>query len=215
MKSIQRKVTGKEPDYLPDLCINLADANVHKGDYTYAAYYYRRALFLCDSLGLPDRNKFPVYYGLGQTYMELRDFELSNHYYELAGAFDRMSVSEKWTYLNNRGNHFIIRKITPGCLLHQSCIGCGRVLSANGFEQNLCKANLGELYVITNKLDSAQLYLDESYRFFSEIGNQSALYYIETQMIELALKRECGSCRTNYQTLGQLWTYRCQYDKHT
>ena len=27
--------------------------------------------------GLPDRNKFPVYYGLGQTYMELRDFELS------------------------------------------------------------------------------------------------------------------------------------------
>lgn len=57
------------------------------------------------------------------------------------------------------------------------------------FEQNLCKANLGELYVITNKLDSAQLYLDESYRFFSGIGNQSALYYIETQMIELALKK--------------------------
>ena len=50
-------------------------------------YYYRRALFICDSLGLPDRNKFPVYYGLGQTYMELRDFELSNHYYELAGNF--------------------------------------------------------------------------------------------------------------------------------
>lgn len=43
--------------------------------------------------------------------------------------------------------------------------------------------------MITNKLDSAQLYLDESYRFFSEIGNQSALYYIETQMIELALKK--------------------------
>lgn len=97
-KAYKERLQGKEPDYLPDLCINLADANVHKGDYTYAAYYYRRALFLCDSLGLPDRNKFPVYYGLGQTYMELRDFELSNHYYELAGAFfDRMSVSEKWT----------------------------------------------------------------------------------------------------------------------
>ena len=80
---------------------------MHKGDYAYAAYYYRRALFICDSLGLPDRNKFPVYYGLGQTYMELRDFELSNHYYELAGNFfPQMSVSEKWTYLNNRGNHF-------------------------------------------------------------------------------------------------------------
>lgn len=190
-KAYKERLQGKEPGYLPDLCINLADANVHKGDYTYAAYYYRRALFLCDSLGLPDRNKFPVYYGLGQTYMELRDFELSNHYYELAGAFfDRMSVSEKWTYLNNRGNHFYYKKD-----YHQAVCYISRALDVVEsypqmvFEQNLCKANLGELYVITNKLDSAQLYLDESYRFFSEIGNQSALYYIETQMIELALKK--------------------------
>lgn len=106
-KAYEERLQGQQTDYLPDLCINLADANVHKGDYAYAAYYYRRALFICDSLGLPDRNKFPVYYGLGQTYMELRDFELSNHYYELAGNFfPQMSVSEKWTYLNNRGNHF-------------------------------------------------------------------------------------------------------------
>jgi len=112
----------------------LADANVHKGDYAYAAYYYRRALFICDSLGLPDRNKFPVYYGLGQTYMELRDFELSNHYYELAGNFfPQMSVSEKWTYLNNRGNHFIIKRLSAGCSLYWACIRGREVLSSNGF----------------------------------------------------------------------------------
>lgn len=190
-KAYEERLQGQQTDYLPDLCINLADANVHKGDYAYAAYYYRRALFICDSLGLPDRNKFPVYYGLGQTYMELRDFELSNHYYELAGNFfPQMSVSEKWTYLNNRGNHFYYKKDYP-----QAVHYIGRALEVVKsypqmvFEQNLCKANLGELYVITNKLDSAQLYLDESYRFFSGIGNQSALYYIETQMIELALKK--------------------------
>ena len=190
-KAYRERLQGKEPDYLPDLCINLADANVHKGDYTYAAYYYRRALFLCDSLGLPDRNKFPVYYGLGQTYMELRDFELSNHYYELAGAFfDQMSVSEKWTYLNNRGNHFYYKKDYPQAVRYiNRALDVVEPYPQMVFEQNLCKANLGELYVITDKLDSAQLYLDESYRFFSEIGNQSALYYIETQMIELALKK--------------------------
>ena len=112
--------------------------------------------------------------------MELRDFELSNHYYELAGAlFDRMSVSEKWTYLNNRGNHFYYKKDSPQAVCYISrALDVVESYPQMVFEQNLCKANLGELYVITNKLDSAQLYLDESYRFFSEIGNQSALYYI-------------------------------------
>ena len=57
-KAYEERLQGQQTDYLPDLCINLADANVHKGDYAYAAYYYRRALFICDSLGLPDRNKF-------------------------------------------------------------------------------------------------------------------------------------------------------------
>lgn len=57
------------------------------------------------------------------------------------------------------------------------------------FEQNFIKVNLGELYVLTDNLDSAQICLDESYRFFSKIQHNSAIYYIETQMIELALKK--------------------------
>ena len=47
-------------------------------------------------------------------------------------------------------------------------------------EQNFIKVNLGELYLLTNNLDSAQICLDESYRFFSEIQHNSAVYYIET-----------------------------------
>ena len=57
------------------------------------------------------------------------------------------------------------------------------------FEQNFIKVNQGELYLLTNNLDSAQICLDESYRFFSEIQHNSAVYYIETQMIELALQK--------------------------
>lgn len=45
-KAYEERLQGQQTDYLPDLCINLADANVHKGDYAYAAYYYRRALFI-------------------------------------------------------------------------------------------------------------------------------------------------------------------------
>ena len=46
------------------------------------------------------------------------------------------------------------------------------------FEQNFIKVNLGELYLLTNNLDSAQICLDESYRFFSEIQHNSAVYYL-------------------------------------
>lgn len=125
-KPYEHRKQGNELSYLPDICINLADGNVHKSDYTDAAYYYRCALFLCDSLGLPDRNKFPIYYGLGQTYMELRDFDLSNHYYEMAYRyFSQMSVPEKFTYLNNRGNHFYYKKdYREGFLLHGACFSC-------------------------------------------------------------------------------------------
>lgn len=181
---------GQKLIYLPDICINLADANVHKGDYANAAFYYRRALFLCDSLQLPDRNKFPVYYGLGQTYTELRDFDLSNHYYEMAGHFfSQMNVSEKWLYLNNRGSNYYYQKDYAKAIHY---IGKAlNVVHAHPqmvFERNLCKGNLGELFVLTGKLDSAKIYLNDSFRYFSSIGNQSAVYYVETQMIELALK---------------------------
>ncbi len=43
--------------------------------------------------------------------MDLCATDLSNHYYELAGKFlDEMNVGERWTYLNNRGNHYYYRK---------------------------------------------------------------------------------------------------------
>lgn len=49
--------------------------------------------------------------------------------------------------------------------------------------------NLGELYLLTGKLDSAQLLLDQAALFFKRVNNQTALYYIDTQQLALALKK--------------------------
>lgn len=190
-KAYEEQRLGTNLPNLPELCFNLADASNHLGNYADGAFYYRRGLFLCDSLRLPDAKKWPVYWGLGQTYMELRDFELSNYYYELAGNYyPEMNPYEKWGYLNNRGNHFYYKK---DYLQAEYYIKRGlHVLddySQMAFERSLSKGNLGELYMLTGKLDSAQIYLNESYGYFSEINNRSALYYIETQLIELALKQ--------------------------
>lgn len=190
-KAYAYRLKGKKLHLLPDICINTADAYLHRGDLIHTASYYRRALFLCDSLKLSEHTKFPIYYGLGQTYMDLRDFDLSNRYYEMAGKFfDEMNVGERWTYLNNRGNHYYYRKDYWKALDYMR--RANALVSAHPqmvFEQNFVKVNLGELYLLTDNLDSAQICLDDSYRFFSKIRHNSAVYYIETQMIELALKK--------------------------
>lgn len=191
-KSYAYRLKGDKAHLLSDICMNLADAHLHRGELAHtASYYYRKALFICDSLHLSEHAKFPVYCGLGQTYMDLRDFDLSNHYYELAGQFfDEMTVSEKWVYLNNRGNHYYYKKDYQEALVYMRQAAD---MIANYpqmvFESNLSKVNLGDLYLLTNRLDSAENNLNEGYRYFSEIKNNSAMHYIETLMIELSLKK--------------------------
>ena len=190
-KSYAYRLKGDKAHLLSDICMNLADAHLHRGELAHTASYYRRALFICDSLHLSEHSKFPVYCGLGQTYMDLRDFDLSNHYYELAGQFfDEMTVSEKWVYLNNRGNHYYYKKYYQEALVYmRQAAELIADYPQMVFESNLSKVNLGDLYLLTNRLDSAENNLNEGYRYFSEIKNNSAMHYIETLMIELSLKK--------------------------
>lgn len=190
-KSYAYRLKGDKAHLLSDICMNLADAHLHRGELAHTASYYRRALFICDSLHLSEHSKFPVYCGLGQTYMDLRDFDLSNHYYELAGQFfDEITVSEKWVYLNNRGNHYYYKKDYQEALVYmRQAAELIADYPQMVFESNLSKVNLGDLYLLTNRLDSAENNLNEGYRYFSEIKNNSAMHYIETLMIELSLKK--------------------------
>lgn len=190
-KSYAYRLKGDKAHLLSDICMNLADAHLHRGELAHTASYYRGALFICDSLHLSEHSKFPVYCGLGQTYMDLRDFDLSNHYYELAGQFfDEMTVSEKWVYLNNRGNHYYYKKDYQEALVYmRQAAELIADYPQMVFESNLSKVNLGDLYLLTNRLDSAENNLNEGYRYFSEIKNNSAMHYIETLMIELSLKK--------------------------
>ena len=50
--------------------------------------------------------------------------------------------------------------------------------------------NLSDCFLQRNEADSAAKYLDLCEPFFKEIGSTTALYYIDTQKIELALQRK-------------------------
>ena len=173
-KAYELRLQGKKTGFIPDILMNLADANNRQGKLDVGAFWYRKALLLCDSLNLPPEKKYPIYYGLAQGYMTLRDYEQCDRYYNLAAAsYDDMLPDEKHFYLNNRGNSYYYRGDYPDML----------------WALNLTYLNLSDCFLKLDETDSAAIYLDRCEPFFKELGVTTALYYIDTQNIELALKR--------------------------
>ena len=176
----------------PNVALNLADAYGGEGKYDRSSFWYRKALALADSLQMPDEERFPIYYGLAQVNMNLRDFARCDYYYDLAGKyFDRMQPYEKHIYLNNRGNSYYYRQDYPSALAYfRRLLDFTNRYPEMKFERNMTMINLGEVFLLMDETDSATYYLTQCYDYFKEMENTSALYYIDTQLIELALKRD-------------------------
>lgn len=180
-----------DPYKLINVALNLADAYSGEGKYDRSSFWYRRALVLADSVRMPDAERFPIYYGLAQVNVNLRDFDRCDYYFDLAGKyFDLMKPYEKHIYLNNRGNSYYYRQDYPSALAYfRKLLAFTNQYPEMKFERNMTMINLGEVFLLMNQTDSATYYLSRCYTYFKEIENTSALYYIDTQLIELALKR--------------------------
>lgn len=176
---------------LINIAINLADANVRTGKFDMGAYWYRKSLLISDTLLVPESRRFPSYYGLAQVYMDLRDYNQCDYYYDLAGKYyDKMLPFEKHIYLNNRGNSYYYRGDYSRAMDYfRKSLLLANTYPDMEFERNFTKVNMGEVFMLMNETDSATVYLEECYSFFKSIKHTSALYYIETQLIELALKK--------------------------
>lgn len=176
---------------LLNICVNLADSYVRVGRFDIGSYWYNYSLSVADSLQFPERERFPVYYGLAQVNMELHDFSMCDYYYDLASKFfDDMQPYEKHIYLNNRGNSYYFRQDYEEALKYfRRSLALTSGYPEMIFERNLTMVNLGEVFLLLNQTDSASVYLYGCHPFFESVQNASALYYIDTQLIELALKQ--------------------------
>ena len=80
-KAYELLKNSDSPKLMPDLCANLGDAYVFDNDLPKAALWYRKALFIADSLQLPKVQNASLYMGLGRIYLLLEDFEASLNCY--------------------------------------------------------------------------------------------------------------------------------------
>ena len=188
-KAYELRMRGTRIEVVPDILMNLADANNRLGKLDIGAAWYRRALLMCDSLHMASTKKPPIYYGLAQVYVTMRDFEQCDYYYNLAGeSYDNMLPYEKYIYLNNRGTSYYYREDYQTAIKYfQKVIDLVEGYADMSFELNLGRLNLGDCYLQLNKVDLAVKYINECQLFFEGMGVSTALYYIDTQKIELAL----------------------------
>lgn len=191
-KAYEQRMQGTKVEVVPDILMNLADATNRLGKLDVGAAWYRRALLLCDSLNIVFAKKPPIYYGLAQIYVALRDFEQCDYYYNLAArSYESMLPFEKHFYLNNRGTSYYYREDYKTAISYfKRVIELVKDYPDMVFEQNLGWLNLGDCFLQINEADSAAKYISKCEPFFRETGITTALYYIDTQNIELALIRK-------------------------
>lgn len=185
---------GDNAQTLPNICISIADLQLKKGDYANAAFYFRKSLVLSDSLQMTADLGFPIYLGLGQTYMELRDFVLADEFYMRAQVqLEKRDLGEQFLFCSSRGNYYYFKEDYPDALTW-FFKAKNKVAGHNlEFYEQLCNANIGEVYLFMNKPDSASFYLNKSYDYFRKIDNQSILFHLATLKASVAMEHNNAS----------------------
>lgn len=184
---------------LENVCINLADQYRQKGELANASRYYRRALWLVDSLK-SERIRFSIYTGLAQVYADLHNFSQAHYYFDLAEHNPEPRLDyENYIYYNSRGNCYYFEEKYPEALncFKQAYEVCRRFKQPS-FDA-LIEANIGEVYTLMGYNDSAHYYLDKSYHYFESdpTTGDEVMFYLNSLQAALALD-ENRLDRVNY-----------------
>ena len=176
---------------LPKTCANMADAYLLCNDLPNAAKWYRRALFLVDSLDLPQKENITLYMGLAQIYVTLRNYDKAKLYYDQTEPHVKeMSPSMQAYYINNLGNYFYYQDDYKNAL--QSFLRMKKLLEQHGmvrtFDMYLCKINLADVYLNLGKLNDATAMLDDVEPYFRAQGDNTSIYYCNTIRFGIAVR---------------------------
>lgn len=184
-------MNSDDKGFLPELCANMADTYTQMNDLPKAASWYRRALFLVDSLRLPDIKNVTLYLGLARIYMNLDDYDTSLKYYKECGNFyDRMPVNMQVYYLNNFGNYYYFLGDYDSALkMFLRMKDLLQRYNDYGIDMYTCKINLADVYLNMGRMDEAKQNVDEAERFFTDNAIWMGVYYARAIRIGMAVRQ--------------------------
>lgn len=178
-----------EKQLLPSVCINLADCYFGNGEYTQTGFYYKRASFIADSLGMGDRHNPSVYSGLAQLYQELGNYDQAEEYFLKAEKYwDSKTEYEKYFFANTRGNFFYNTEDYQQALSWFRKANASAEILAQSFALAITEANMGEIFLLMGECDSATYHLNNAKEFLGPYYNQPSFkFYIDGLYASLAL----------------------------
>lgn len=180
------KTPGSNYRKMTDIGINIADCYHMAGEYSMASYWYRKTLLFTDSLELKGF-EMPIYSGLAKLYLDLNNFSLSNHYFNLAEDYiESCTDYEKFFFFNSRGNYYFFTKKYEDALPWF-------FNAYNIINEDFCRitssCNIGEVYLYMNNIDSAEKYINKAVGISKRIGDRSTQYYIKGLVIQLEIMK--------------------------
>lgn len=192
MKAYQLFLNSDMQDNVSSICANIGDVYMQQSLLPEAASWYRRALFITDSLQLPDEETYSFYLGLGRIYCILKDYKLSEEYYAKARVgYDKMHANMKMYFLNNYGNLKYYKKEYAQALnvfqsLDSLIDGYGL---KGGFEDYLCQLNMADVLVNLGRNTESMIQLEPADSFFCANNVSDAIYYANTIRMANALSK--------------------------
>ena len=176
---------------LENVCINLADQYRQMGDQPNAARYYRKALWVADSLH-SRRVKYSIYVGLAQVYADLHNFSLAHHYFDLAERNPEPKLAyEKYYFYNSKGNcYYFEERYAEALECFKKAYAIVRQFNQPSLNA-ITEANMGEIYTLLGQLDSAEVYLDRAGAgiYSDSTANDEVVFYFNSLEAALALNR--------------------------
>lgn len=174
-----------------NIYINMADSYQHKGNYEWAGFYYRKALFLSDSIGVGDKMNYPIYSGLAKLYLELENYPLSDSYFKKAEEYwEKGTDYEKYYFANSRGNYYYVTKEYEHALTWFQQANAIVANFSQPFYRGIVDGNIGEIYLLKEQPDSARYYLERAVASFGQsVMQQPGIkFYMDGLFASLALQ---------------------------
>jgi tetratricopeptide (TPR) repeat protein len=183
--------SGNELSHLPNICANMADAYKMKNNMAMAAWWYRRALLLTDSLNMDESVNVSIYLGLASVYTALEDYRSAQFYYnKTEREYQLLDPNMKVYFVNNYGNYYYYKQDYKNALKQFSRLK-SLIAQGGGGENDMavCKVNMADVFLNLGELDSAQLYLDGVEPYFKRIKSKVGVFYVNSIKLGLAVKR--------------------------
>lgn len=176
---------------VPDLCANIADAHMQNNNVPECINWYRKALFVADSLHLPKERSATIYLGLAQVYLSLHDYKTAYSYYNaLEDKLHNMTPAMQTYFLNNLGNYYYFTRQYD--MARKTFLRMKNNVRGNkkpgDIDGYLCMVNLADVYLNLDSIGRAQQCVDEAERFFTDMGDSFSVYYCHAIRIGIAAR---------------------------